>query len=203
MAQLITDIAYPPQWIFADGITSNKGQRRANLTDAASRPVQFTLTTSECALHLPFAAGTFDNDPAAVRLNLEVDVPSDSQTFFCLKAIDKWCVDYVTKHADRLLASIPAGDVERSYRPLLTHNEKYSTHRIRLKANIAGHRCARVWDSEQKCLGSVKDVDLQGSWGVPLVCITNLWQMGKTQWGLVCELQHLQETTQPGSVCPF
>ena len=52
----------------------------------------------------------------------------------------------------------------------------------------------------------MKDVSPQGAWGVPLVCITNLWQMGKgsaAQWGLVCELQHLQVTTRPGSVCPF
>ena len=53
---------------------------------------------------------------------------------------------------------------------------------------------------EQNPLGTVRDVTLQSAHGVPLVCITNLWQMGKTQWGLVCELQHLQVTSAPGSV---
>ncbi len=66
-----------------------------------------------------------------------------------------------------------------------------------------GHRTARVWDMEQTPLGTVRDVTLQSAYGVPLVCVTNLWQMGRTQWGLVCEMQHLQITTAPGSVCPF
>ena len=200
---LITEQSFPPLWTFADGQTSSKGQRRANLTDGATHPVAFRLTTPECALHMPFDAGVFDNDAAATRLNLEVDIPSDSQTFFCLEQIDRWAVQYVTKHADRLLSSIPANEVAAAYKPLLTHNAKYNTHRLRCKANIIGHRTAKVWDGEQNPLGTVRDVSLQGAWGVPLVCLTNLWQMGKQSWGIVAELQHLQVTVQPGSVCPF
>ena len=71
-----------------------------------------------------FEAGTFENDPAATRLNFEVDIPSDSQTFFCLQKIDEWAVAYVTKHADRLFSGIPAASVAQAYNPLLTHNEK-------------------------------------------------------------------------------
>ena len=53
-------------------------------------------------LRSPFNAGTFDKDPLAKRLNLQLVMDDDRSLLEALQNLDKWAVDYLTEHSERI-----------------------------------------------------------------------------------------------------
>ena len=69
----------------------------------------------------PFGASTFDKDPGATRLTMELDV-TDKAVQPLIQGLDRWAVQFVTDH--QLFGDMSAEDIAKQYHPGLQLSEK-------------------------------------------------------------------------------
>ena len=114
-------------------LQTNKGVKTANAT-LRGGPCEFLLHPTEW-FSAPFGASTFDKDPQATRLTMELDVTS-SEILTLLQQMDQWVVRAVGDSG--IFEGMSKEDVARTYHSCLQTSEKYSTIRLRTKLNTAG-----------------------------------------------------------------
>ena len=114
-------------------LQTNKGVKTANAT-LRGGPCEFLLHPTEW-FSAPFGASTFDKDPQATRLTMELDVTS-SEILPLLQQMDQWVVRAVGDSG--IFEGMSKEDVARTYHSCLQTSEKYSTIRLRTKLNTAG-----------------------------------------------------------------
>ena len=91
----VADLAFDT--LVVQPFVSGKGPRTANIVGSGQK-VHVKLGTE--FLSSPFGASTFDKTVAATRLTLEFEV--SGALLEHLQRLDKWAVEYCTKHAAEL-----------------------------------------------------------------------------------------------------
>ena len=99
-------------------LQTNKGVKTANAT-LRGGPCEFLLHPTEW-FTAPFGASTFDKDPQATRLTMEIDV-TNSSILTLLQQMDQWAVPAVVEHG--LFEGMSKEDVARMYHPCLQTSE--------------------------------------------------------------------------------
>ena len=103
-------------------LQANKGVKTANAT-LRGGSCEFLLHPTEW-FTAPFGASTFDKDPQATRLTMELDV-TNSSILTLLQQMDRWAVQAVGDSG--LFEGVSKEDVARMYHPCLQTSEKYNT----------------------------------------------------------------------------
>ena len=99
-------------------LQTNKGVKTANAT-LRGGPCEFLLHSTEW-FTAPFGASTFDKDPQATRLTMELDV-TNSSILSLLLQMDQWAVQAVASSG--LFENMSKEDVARMYHPVLQTSE--------------------------------------------------------------------------------
>ena len=160
-------------------LQQNKGVKTANALFRGG-PCEFLLHPTEwfCA---PFGASTFDKDPQATRLTMEVDV-TNSEILPLLQQMDQWAV----RACEGLFEGMSKEDVARTYHPCLQASEKYNTIRLRTKLNIAGLHACRFFKAPENFPIHFRELELRTSQIRPVLQLKGLWKQNG-QWGLSLE----------------
>ena len=155
-------------------------------TGAASyngAPVKFLLSGTEW-FTAPFGASTYDKDPKATRLTCEIDV-SGKDVHPLLQGLDRWVVEHVVQN--NLFEGMSREDITKHYHPCLQFSEKYNSHRLRTKVNIAGFNSCRWFRSPEREVCKYADVDLRNSRIQPVIHLKGVWKQAN-QWGISLDL---------------
>ena len=162
-------------------LQANKGVKTANAT-LRGGPCEFLLHPTEW-FTAPFGASTFDKDPQATRLTMELDV-TNSSILPLLQQMDRWAVQAVGDSG--LFENMSKEDVSRTYHPCLHTSEKYTNIRLRTKFNTAGlHSCKFFIAPENKPI-HFNELDLRASHIRPVIQLKGIWKQSG-QWGLSLE----------------
>jgi hypothetical protein len=113
-----------------------KGAKMAMLTDGVNRCHYTLQSPTRC----PFGPSTFDKDPNATRMNLDIRVSGDAADYF--DGLDSWAVDYICAHSERLFKNnLTLAQVKDMYHPCLRRAPGYEP-LLRTKYNVEGTRGA-------------------------------------------------------------
>ena len=158
------------------------------------------------SLRSPFNAVTFDKDPLAKRLNLQLVVDDDRNLLEALQNLDKWAVDYLTEHSERIFKRRWTREqVKLGYVSLMRPPTKEGhSPLLKVKLDTEGRYAVCCWGPQWQeriplpdtCAG----VTLQ-----PRLHFSHLWIMG-SQFGLVARLTDAKILSQwvPATrTCPF
>ena len=158
-------------------------------------------------LRSPFNAGTFDKDPLAKRLNLQLAIDGDASLMEALQTLDTWAVDYLTEHSERIFKRRWTREqVQLGYVSLIRPPSKEGqSPLLKTKIDTEGRYAVCCWGGnlwqEQVSLPSTwAGVNLQ-----PRLHISHLWIMG-SQFGLVVRMTDARILSQREPVartCPF
>jgi hypothetical protein len=180
-------------WSLADIHCNAKGAKTCQLLDGAARVVY----TSDVYCTVPFPPSTFDKDPAATRLNLELRVPPTLEAYF--DEVDAWAVGYLTTHSERIFNKpLSVEQVKESYHPTLKRHGDYPC-LLRAKFDTAGRRACKFWSVEQQKREAPED--WRSSEVRPQLHVSHLWIMGR-ECGLVCNIEALL-VQEASLTCPF
>ena len=162
-------------------LQTNKGVKTSNASFRGG-PCEFLLHPTEW-FSAPFGASTFDKDPQATRLTMELDV-TNSSVLSLLQQMDQWAVQAVVSSG--LFENKSREDVARMYHPCLQTSGKYSTIRLRTKLNTAGlHNCKWFKAPENQPI-QFNELDLRTSHLRPVIQLKGIWKQSG-QWGLCLE----------------
>ena len=171
-------------------LQTNKGVKTANAT-LRGGPCEFLLHPTEW-FTAPFGASTFDKDPQATRLTMELDV-TNSSILTLLQQMDQWAVQAVASSG--LFENMSKEDVARTYHPCLSTSEKYSTIRLRTKLNTAGLHSCKWFKAPENSPIQFTELDLRTCQIRPVIQLKGIWKQSG-QWGLslecrkvLCDLQ--------------
>ena len=106
-------------------LQTNKGVKTANATYRGG-VCEFLLHPTDW-FQAPFGASTFDKDPEAKRLTMELDVTS-SEVLQSLQLLDQWVVRAVADAG--LFEGMSREDVARTYHSCLQTSDKYPNIRL-------------------------------------------------------------------------
>ena len=162
-------------------LQTNKGVKTANAT-LRGGPCEFLLHPTEW-FTAPFGASTFDKDPQATRLTMEIDV-TNSSILTLLQQMDQWAVQAVASSG--LFENMSKEDVARMYYPCLQTSEKYNTIRLRTKLNTAGLHNCKWFKAPENTPVQFNELDLRTSHLRPVIQLKGIWKQSG-QWGLSLE----------------
>jgi len=126
------------QWQLAQISTSGRGNKIAVISGKDGCRIRIAKTTS------PFGAGTFNNDPNATRLNLDLVIPDDLLP--TLREIDEFAIKALS--ADKKQYFGKDVDVRSVYRSCINEHvkgDKVYKPTIRCKINLSGPSGVRHW----------------------------------------------------------
>ena len=161
------------------------------------------LMTEE--MRCPFNAGTFDNDPTATRLNLQLAVENES-LLQSLRGLDTWIVGYLAQHSDRIFKrNLTREQVQLGYTSVLRQPAKEGhSPLLRAKLDTEGRYAVCCWGPEGE--GVPPPDNWAGIRTQPRLRFSHLWIMG-SQFGAVVRLTDakiLSERAAPAMrTCPF
>ena len=162
-------------------LQTNKGVKTANAT-LRGGPCEFLLHPTEW-FTAPFGASTFDKDPQATRLTMELDV-TNSSVLSLLQQMDQWAVQAVASSG--LFENMSKEDVARMYHPCLQTSEKYNTIRLRAKLTTAGLHSCKWFKAPENASITFTELDLRMSQLRPVIQLKGIWKQSG-QWGLTLE----------------
>ena len=162
-------------------LQTNKGVKTANAT-LRGGPCEFLLHPTEW-FTAPFGASTFDKDPQATRLTMELDV-TNSSVLSLLQQMDQWAVQAVASSG--LFENMSKEDVARMYHPCLQASEKYNTIRLRAKLTTAGLHSCKWFKAPENASITFTELDLRMSQLRPVIQLKGIWKQSG-QWGLTLE----------------
>ena len=145
-------------------LQTNKGVKTSNAT-LGGGPCEFLLHPEDW-FSCPFGASTFDKDPQATRLTMELNV-TNSSVLQLLQQLDQWAIRAVVSHS--LFEGMSAEDVARTYHPCLQTSERHNTIRLRSKLNIAGLHSCKFFKAPQSTPIEFKELDLRTSQLRPVI----------------------------------
>ena len=187
---VFSEVAFAP-------LQTNKGVKTANATYRGG-VCEFLLHPTDW-FQAPFGASTFDKDPEAKRLTMELDV-TNSEVLQLLQQLDQWAIRAVVSHT--LFEGMSAEDVARTYHPCLQTSERYSTIRVRTKLNIAGLHACKFFKHPERTPIEFKELDLRTCQIRPVVQLKGVWKQSG-QWGLSLELKKVLVNPQESSTWDF
>lgn len=156
------------------------------------------------SMRSPFAAGTFDKDPTATRLNLSL-VVDDSEFLQNLQQFDNWMVEYLAANSERLFKrEMSESQIRMGYSPVLREPTKEGLcPLLKTKLDTEGRYAVCCWDEAGAGLPPPE------SWAglrlEPRLHFSHLWIMG-AQFGVVIRLTDakiLREQPSGPRKCPF
>ena len=162
-------------------LQTNKGVKTANASYRGGLR-EFLLHPTDW-FQAPFGASTFDKDPAATRLTMELDVTS-SEVLQLLQQLDQWAVRAVGDSG--LFEGMSKEDVARTYHSCLQTSEKYPNIRLRTKLNTAGMNSCKFFKAPENHPIEFKELYLRASALRPVIQLKGLWKQSG-QWGLSLE----------------
>jgi hypothetical protein len=131
-------------WQLAQVSTSGRGNRIAAISSKdGATTVRIPKTTS------PFGAGTFNQDPTATRLNLDLVIPDE--LLDTLREIDQFAVKALS--ADKKHYFSKDVDVQSVYKSCINEHvkgEKVYKPTIRCKINTTGSSAVRHWTPDRQ-----------------------------------------------------
>ena len=184
----------------ADQAVSSKGQKACQLT-ANHQPVRFQLGTG---LKTKWGATNYDKTDTP-RRNLDFDLTEHEDVLETLRAVDKWAIQYIAAHSDRLLKkTMTAGEVELRYQPLVkTYGASAG---CKTKINLRGSRAATFWMDENGHsiqLPNPPDDNAWQDWSYDVFCsIPQLWVMNN-DFGFILETLAVKLQAHAPAPCPF
>ena len=178
-------------------LQTNKGIKTANAT-LRGGSCEFLLHATEW-FQAPFGASTFDKDPQATRLTMELDV-TNSSILTLLQQMDRWAVQAVGDSG--LFENVSKEDVARMYHPCLQTSEKYSTIRLRTKLNTAGLHSCKWFRSPENTPIQFTELDLRTSHLRPVIQLKGIWKQSG-QWGLSLECKKVLVDPQGAATWDF
>ena len=166
-------------------LQTNKGVKTANATFRGG-PCEFLLHPTEW-FSAPFGASTFDKDPQATRLTMELYV-TQSPVLPLLQQLDQWAVQAVSDGG--LFEGMSKEDAARMYHPCLQASEKYSSIRMRTKVNIAGMHSCKFFKAPENIPIDFKELNLRTCQIRPVIQLKGVWKQSG-QWGLSLECKKI------------
>ena len=142
-------------------------------------PCKFLLSGEEW-FQCPFGASTYDKDPNATRLTMEIDV-SGKDVHTLLQNLDKWVVEHVIQN--NIFENMTREEITKQYHPCIQFSEKYNSHRLRTKVNISGMNQCRWFRHPEKEPCTYDSLNLRQSVLQPVIYLKGVWKQN-TQWGL-------------------
>ena len=168
---VFSEVAFAP-------LQTNKGVKTANATYRGGS-CEFLLHPTDW-FQAPFGASTFDKDPEAKRLTMELDVTS-SEVLQSLQLLDQWVVRAVGDSG--LFEGMSKEDVARTYHSCLQTSDKYPNIRLRTKLNLAGMHSCKFFKAPENQPIEFKELDLLASSVRPVIQLKGVWKQSG-QWGL-------------------
>ena len=159
-------------------LQTNKGVKTANATYRGGT-CEFLLHPTDW-FQAPFGASTFDKDPNATRLTMELDVTS-SEVLQLLQQLDQWVVRAVADAG--LFEGMSREDVARTYHSCLQTSDKYPNIRLRTKLNLAGMHSCKFFKAPENQPIEFAALDLLASSVRPVIQLKGVWKQSG-QWGL-------------------
>ena len=178
-------------------LQTNKGVKTANAT-LRGGPCEFLLHPTEW-FSAPFGASTFDKDPQATRLTMELDVTS-SEILTLLQQMDQWVVRAVGDSG--IFEGMSKEDVARTYHSCLQTSEKYNTIRLRTKLNIAGLHSCKFFKAPENHPIDFKELDLRTCQIRPVIQLKGIWKQSN-QWGLTLDCKKVLVNMQGTATWDF
>ena len=176
---------------------SGRGPKIATIVDGTGHKFVFTL--GDHVLTSPFGAGTFDRNPNATRLTLELSVPSAMLS--ALQLLDAWVVAHCVAHKAELFPDWTDVEVASNYHSFLQYSDKYQTWRMRTKFSTVGLSACRFWNNEKQAL-KYEEVDTKTAGLRPWVQVSGLWWQGR-QYGLTLNIVDLRVNATEAAVAPW
>ena len=133
----------------------------------------------------PFEAGTFDKDPEATRLNLQLCI--DPEVEEQLRKFDTWVVDYLVGHSERIFKRATTKEqVQAGYKSCIREPSKDGLALLlKTKIDTSGRYAVVCWDQDGE------QAPLPESWsGLRIqsrLRFSHLWKTG-TQFGVCVRL---------------
>ena len=178
-------------------LQTNKGVKTSNASFRGGA-CEFLLHPTEW-FSAPFGASTFDKDPQATRLTMELDVTS-SEILPLLQQLDQWAVrDFCT---NGLFENMSKEDVARTYHSCLQTSEKYSTIRLRTKLNTAGLHSCKFFKAPENHPIDFKELDLRTCQIRPVIQLKGIWKQSN-QWGLTLDCKKVLVNMQGTATWDF
>jgi hypothetical protein len=159
------------------------------------------LYMSQEAAYAPFPPSSFDRDPTARRLNLDLrSVPGGSDHLErWAEALDAAAIRYISENSSRLLKKdLSPAQVEMAYTSCLKRREGHKP-LLRVKLDQEGPRKARYWTA-QSTKRSAPEPDSWRNCELKVrLQATALWIMG-TSFGLTISVKDIQVVREDLSV---
>ena len=133
-------------------------------------------------LHVPFAAGVYQEKGDGTRINLDVVI--DGELLQILDALDEQFEKMLAPHS-----------AKSQYHPMVNKSEHGA--RLRIKVNTDGPKRALMYNMKKERLGGIRDVETAGAHVVPVVAFTKAWWMAGSH-GITMELRHCVLVEPPG-----
>ena len=178
-------------------LQTNKGVKTSNAT-LAGGTCEFLLHPEDW-FSCPFGASTFDKDPQATRLTMELDV-TPSEILPLLQQMDQWVVRAVGDSG--IFEGMSKEDVARTYHSCLQTSEKYSTIRLRTKLNTAGLQSCKFFKAPENSPIDFKELDLRTCQIRPVIQLKGIWKQSG-QWGLSLDLKKVLVDPQGSATWDF
>ena len=168
---VFSEVAFAP-------LQTNKGVKTSNATYRGG-VCEFLLHPTDW-FQAPFGASTFDKDPGAKRLTMDLDVTS-SEVLQSLQLLDQWVVRAVADAG--LFEGMSREDVARTYHSCLQTSDKYPNIRLRTKLNLAGMHSCKFFKAPENQPIEFAALDLLASSVRPVIQLKGVWKQSG-QWGL-------------------
>ena len=167
-----------------DVFTTKRGSKIARVLDAANIDTKHCVYMPGVKLRAPFDASTFDKNPDAMRLNLQLSlentyVRSEIETF------EVWLKQYLAAHSDRIFKKhLSLAEIEVGYTSCMRESDTRPT-LLKVKIDREGFSPVRCWDPQGEAMSppeSWKNLLIEAR-----IHISHLWCMG-AQFGVVMQL---------------
>jgi len=158
---------------------------------------------------VPFAPSTFDKNPNATRLNLQLSMDS-AAVAYQLQEFDKWAIRYLTEHSHRIFKKTMTNEqVLAGYTSCVkTSTRDGFAPLLKVKMDTDGSNAVSCWDVMGRDIPIPKSEDWKGSHIKAKLHFSHMWIMGG-QFGVVIRLTDakimpdVDEMTSAPHVNPF
>ena len=174
---------------------SARGVKTCPVATLDEAPLYYTFDT---LTHAPFGPSSFDKDPNASRMQLDMRLSGADEEYFEL--LDRWAMASVLEHSEKLFKKkLTPEQVEERYHPILRKSEKHPT-LLKTKINLHGNRPCMFWNSKEEIIGAPDD--WKGLEFRARVHVSHLWLMG-SDCGLVLNCADLLLLDKASVAFPF
>ena len=182
-------------WQLEDVFVTTKGAKICRVTKDGAE----CLWKPEPAMAVPFGPSSYDKEPNAQRLNLDL-VVSDPIVREQVSALDVWAVGYIAKHAERLLKKpMTQEQVRLAYHSCMrdAKDPRYPP-MLKCKMDKGGKHALCLWDDTGEAIPyptNWRDIEVKA-----VIRVSHLWIMGAAV-GLVLQITDAQLSQKESTRC--